>query len=59
LFNICVPADLDAEGFAHDAFKRGGVSHGGPQLQLGVPGRSQSQERIVAAIVKLQPRNRL
>src|SRR5262249_53157345 len=53
------PADLDSHWFAREALERRRVAHGGPELQLGVARGAQLQQVVVAAIVELEPRDRL
>ena len=52
-------ADFDAQGFSGHSFERRGVARGGPQLELDVARRSQLQQVVVAAVVQLQPHDRL
>jgi len=54
-----VRADLDAERFPRERLERRGVPRGGPQLQLRVARRAQLQQVVVAAVVKLEARDRL
>ena len=50
-----VRADLDAERLANQPLEGGGVSRRRPQLQLGVAGRPELKQRVLAAIVQLEP----
>jgi len=52
-------ADLDAKRLARQPFERGRVARGRPQLELGIARRPQLQEIVVAAVVQLEPRDRL
>src|SRR3954471_21978273 len=59
LFSICVAADFDPERLSCESFEWGGVPRGGPELQLRVAGRAQLQQIVVAAVVELEPVDRL
>ena len=52
-------ADFDAERLSRQSFKWRGVPRGGPELQFRVARRAQLQQVVVAAIVELEPGNRL
>src|SRR6202049_3630601 len=55
LFNMSLPADLHSERFADHALARRGLAVGRPQLQLRVAGGPEVEQRIFAAVVKLDP----
>src|SRR3954470_15981231 len=59
LFSICVAADFDAERLSCQSFEWRAVSRGGPQLELRIAGRAQLQQVVVAAVVQLEPADRL
>jgi hypothetical protein len=59
LFSIRVSADLDPQWLAGHALERRGVPRRGPQLELRVPRRPHLQQVVVAAIVQLEPDDRL
>src|SRR3984893_8285290 len=59
LFNMSLPADLHSERLADHALERRGLPVGRPQLQFGVAGGQELQQHVVAAIVELDPGDRL
>src|SRR6267378_7573220 len=59
VFNISEAADLESERLTGHSFKRRGMPRGSPELQLGVAGRAQLQQVVVAAIVQIQAGDRL
>src|SRR4051812_23989486 len=54
LFSICVAADFDAQRLSGESLERRGVPRGRPELQLRIARRTQLQQIVVAAIVKLE-----
>jgi len=56
---MSLPADFDSERLADHALEGRDLSRRGPQLELGVSRRSQLQERVLSAIVKFDPGDRL
>jgi hypothetical protein len=59
LFNMSLPADLHPQGLADRAHERRSLPVGCPQLQLGVAGGSDLEQHVFAAVVKLDPGDRL
>jgi hypothetical protein len=59
LFSIRNFAGAQADGFAHERFERFDLPVGGPELQLGVAGRSKFDEVLGAAVVQLHGRDDL
>jgi hypothetical protein len=59
LFSIGVWAHFDPERLANHVLERRGVPLGRPQLELGIAARPHLQQRILAAVVKVDPRDDL
>src|SRR5580704_8904126 len=59
LFNMGVIADFDVKRLADQPREWCHVPRGGPQLELGVAGRSHLQEHVLSPIVKLESRDDL
>jgi hypothetical protein len=51
-----VRSDLDVERLADQPLECRRVSRGGPQLKLGVSSGSKLEQRVLAAIMELEPR---
>jgi hypothetical protein len=51
---MILPAHLEAQRLAKHPLELSGVTRSGPELQLGIAGRAQLQERVLAAIAKLE-----
>jgi len=56
---MSLPADFHSEGFADHALERRGLAVGRPQLELRIPGGPELEQRVFAAVVKLDPRDGL
>jgi hypothetical protein len=56
---MSLPADFHSERFADHSLERRGLPVGRPQLQFGVAEGQQLQQHVVAAIVELNPGDRL
>jgi hypothetical protein len=56
---MSLPADFHSEGFADHALERRGLTIGRPELQLRVAGGQELEQRVFAAVVKLDPGNGL
>jgi hypothetical protein len=54
-----VIADFDVKRLANQPCEWGHVPRGGPQLELGVAGRSHLQQHVLSSIVKLESRDDL
>jgi hypothetical protein len=52
---MSLPGDLHPERFADHALERRGLAVGRPQLQLRVAGGPELEQRVFAAVVKLDP----
>jgi hypothetical protein len=59
LFNIGLSAYFDMKRFAEESLERRSMAGRGPELELGVPGCTNLQQRVRATVVKLDTRNRL
>jgi hypothetical protein len=47
-------AHLEAQGFVDETLEGGGVTAGGPELELRVALRAHLQQRVFTAVVELQ-----
>jgi hypothetical protein len=54
-----ISAHFNAQRLPEQALERLRVAAGGPELELGVAGRANLQQAILAAIVKIDARHRL
>jgi hypothetical protein len=59
LFSIGRPAHFEPDRFAKKIFERPQVAVRRPHLELRVARRAQLQQKIVAAIAQLEPRDHL
>jgi len=59
LFNICLCTHFHPQRLSDRALEWLGVTHGRPQLEFGVARCPELQQGIFAAVVEIDPRDRL